>query len=67
MADQDPADRSLPIEISSVVSTLETLTRELTKNLSARESQQVIATLCDRLSRFPGDQRSPDRPFSSTR
>jgi hypothetical protein len=67
MPDQDPADRSLPIELSSVVTTLETLTREMTKNLSVRESREVITTLCDRLQRYRDDQRSPDRPFSTLR
>ena len=67
MAEEDLADRSLPIELSSVVSTLETLTHELTKNLTERESRQVITALCERLARLGGDQRSPNRPFSSRR
>ena len=67
MAEKDAAEHSLPIELSSLVSTLETLTHELTKNLTERESHQVITNLCERLARSPGDQRSPDRPFSGRR
>lgn len=67
MAEEDLDDRSLPIELSSLVSTLETLTHELTKNLTERESRQVITNLCERLARAPNDQRSPDRPFSNRR
>lgn len=64
MPDESPARRTLPIELSSVVSSLETLTRELTKKLSEEETIEVISDLCERLRAIPGDKRGPDRPFT---
>lgn len=64
MADEKPASRILPVELSSVVTALEAVTRELTKKLSREETQEVITDLCERLQSLPGEQRSPNRPFS---
>ena len=63
MSDQDPARRTLPIELSSIVATLETVTRELTKKLSKEETAEVVADLCERLRLIPDDRRGPERPF----
>ena len=65
MADEKPAGPILPVELSSVVTALEAVTRELTKKLSREETEQVITDLCERLRSLPGDeQRGPNRPFS---
>ena len=64
MADENPASRILPIELSSVVTSLETITRELTKKLSHEQVTEVITELCERLRRIPDDKRGPNRPFT---
>jgi hypothetical protein len=60
----EPIPRVLPIELSSVVTTLETVTRELTKKLSRDEVTEVISDLCERLRAIPDEKRGPNRPFS---
>jgi len=64
VADENSARRILPIELSSVVTSLVTLTRELTKKLSREELIEVVADLCERLSALPDDKRGPNRPFA---
>jgi len=64
MADENPARPKLPIELSSVVTSLETLTRELTKNLNRDQAVAVISDLCERLRAMPDEKRGPNRPFS---
>jgi hypothetical protein len=64
MTDENPASR-LPVELSSVVTALEAVTRELTKKLSREEAEAVVTDLCERLQHLPEDeQRGPNRPFS---
>ena len=62
--EDEPARRVLPIELSSVVTTLETVTRELTKKLSRDEVTEVISELCERLRAIPDEKRGPNRPFT---
>ena len=62
--EKNPARSSLPIELSSIVSSLETVTRELTRKLSSAETEDVIADLCERLKRIPEDRRGAERPFT---
>ncbi len=64
MAHEETNRRVLPIELSSVVTTLVVLTRELTKKLSRDEASEVIARLCDELRALPNEKRGPDRPFT---
>jgi hypothetical protein len=64
VADDKPARRILPIELSSVVSSLVTVTRELTKKLSHDEAAEVVAELCEQLRALPDEKRGPNRPFS---
>lgn len=64
VADETPVPRILPIELSSVVTTLETLTRELTKHLKKEEVTAVVSELCERLSTMADEKRGPNRPFS---
>lgn len=64
MTDHQPARPILPIELSSIVVSLETLTRELTRKLSADEMTAVISELCERLRTIPDDKRGPNRPFT---
>jgi hypothetical protein len=64
VAEENSARRILPIELSSVVSSLITLTRELTKKLSREELIEVIADLRERLSALPDERRGPDRAFA---
>lgn len=64
MADEIPVPRILPIELSSVVTTLETLTRELTKQLNKEEVTAVVSELCERLRKIQDEKRGPNRPFS---
>ena len=64
MAEEKPARRILPIELSSVVSSLVTVTRELTKKLSKDEVAEVITELCEQLRALPDEKRGPNRPFS---
>ncbi len=59
-----PERRTLPIELSSIVTTLETLTQELTKKLSGDEVRLVVTELCERLREIADDQRGPNRPFT---
>ena len=59
--------RVLPIELSSIVVTLETLTRELTKKLTVEEAREVVSELCARLLAIADEKRSPDRPFTPPR
>jgi hypothetical protein len=60
----DPARDELPIELSSVVSALESVARELTKGLSREEMTRVVAELGPRLESLIQEQRGPNRPFS---
>lgn len=64
MSDDETARRILPIELSSIVTSLTTVTRELTKKLSHDEAVEVISALCEELRRIPDDKRGPNRPFS---
>lgn len=64
MADEKPARRVLPIELSSVVTSLVTVTRELTKKLSREEAVEVIDELCEQLRGIPDEKRGPNRPFT---
>ncbi len=64
MAEEKPARRILPIELSSVVYSLVTVTRELTKKLSHEEVTEVITELCEQLRAIPDEKRGPNRPFS---
>jgi hypothetical protein len=61
---ENVAPRILPIELSSVVTSLETVTRELTKKLSHEEITEVVTELCERLRRIPEEKRGPNRPFT---
>ncbi|HEX6100082.1 MAG TPA: hypothetical protein VF432_27465 [Thermoanaerobaculia bacterium] len=63
MADE-PARRVIPIELSSVITSLETITRELTKKLSSDEVAEVVSELCERLRAISQEKRGPDRPFT---
>ena len=47
-----------------MVTTLETVTRELTKKLNRDEVTEVISELCERLRAIPDEKRGPNRPFS---
>lgn len=62
VADENTAP--LPIEISSVVTSLEIVTRELTKKLTHEQTMEVVNALCERLRLIPDDKRGPNRPFS---
>ena len=64
MADENPARRILPIELSSVVTSIVTVTRELTKKLNHDEAAVVISELCEQLRGLPDEKRGPNRPFS---
>jgi hypothetical protein len=64
VADQTPARRTLPIELSSVVTSLVIVTRELTKKLSHDEAVEVISELCEQLRAIPDEKRGPNRPFT---
>ena len=64
MTDPVSARRILPIELSSVVTSLVTVTRELTKKLSREEVTEVVSELCEQLRALPDEKRGPDRPFS---
>ena len=62
---QDPQHSLiLPIELSSLVTALESVTRELMKKLNRDDVTLVIKELCARLLLIPGEQRGPNRPFS---
>ena len=64
MTDDKPARRILPIELSSVVTSLVTITRELTKKLNHEEASEVVSELCEQLRAIADEKRGPDRPFS---
>lgn len=64
MADEIPARLPLPIELSSVVVSLVTITRELTKNLNKDDATRVIVELCEQLQALPHEKRGPNRPFT---
>ena len=64
MANEKPARRDLPIELSSIVTSLVTVTRELTKKLSQDEAAAVVSELCEQLRELPEEKRGPNRPFS---
>jgi hypothetical protein len=64
MADDRPARRILPIELSSVVTSLVMITRELTRKLSREEAVEVVSELCEQLRALPNEKRGPNRPFS---
>ena len=63
MADKNSVRRDLPIDLSSIVTSVETITRELTRKLSHQELTDVIAGLCERLRRIP-DERNRPKPLS---
>ena len=46
------------------MSSLVTLTCELTKKLSREELTEVVSELCERLRALPDEKRGPNRPFS---
>jgi hypothetical protein len=64
MADEIPARRTLPIELSSVVTSLVIVARELTKKLNREEATEVITELCEQLRAIPDEKRGPNRPFT---
>jgi hypothetical protein len=64
VADENPARRILPIELSSVVTSLVTVTRELTKKLSNDQVSEVVSELCEQLRALANEKRGPNRPFS---
>lgn len=64
VADQNPSRCILPIELSSVVTSLVTVTRELTKKLSHEEVTEVVSELCEQLRTLAEEKRGPNRPFS---
>lgn len=64
MADDQPARRILPIELSSVVTSLVNVTRELTRKLSHEEATLVVSELCEQLRAIADEKRGPNRPFS---
>jgi hypothetical protein len=64
VADEKPDRRVLPIELSSVVTSLVIVARELTKKLSREEATEVISELCEQLRAIPDEKRGPNRPFS---
>lgn len=66
VADEKPARRILPIELSSVVTSLVIVTRELTKKLSHDEVTEVITELCEQLRGIPDEKRGPNRPFTQS-
>jgi len=49
VADEKTARRILPIELSSVVTSLVLVARELTKKLSRDEATAVVSELCEQL------------------
>lgn len=64
VTDDKPARRTLPIELSSVVTSLVTITRELAKKLSQEEAAEVVSELCEQLRAIVDEKRGPNRPFS---
>lgn len=64
MAEDQPARSSLPIELSSIVTSLESVTRELIKKLDRDEANAVVAELCERLRVMADEKRGPNRPFT---
>jgi hypothetical protein len=64
VTDKKTARRILPIELSSVVTSLVLVARELTKKLSRDEATEVVSELCEQLRAIPDEKRGPDRPFA---
>jgi len=64
VANEKTVRRILPIELSSVVTSLVLVARELTKKLSRDEATEVVSELCEQLRAIPDEKRSPDRPFT---
>jgi hypothetical protein len=64
VADDKTERRILPIELSSVVTSLVIVTRELTKKLNHDEAAEVISELCEQLRALPDEKRGPNRPFT---
>jgi hypothetical protein len=64
VADEKTARRILPIELSSVVTSLVLIARELTKKLSRDEATAVVSELCEQLRAIPDEKRGPGRPFT---
>lgn len=64
MTEDQNARRILPIELSSIVTSLETVTRELTKKLNRDETIEVVSALCEKLRALADDKRGPNRPFT---
>jgi len=61
---EEPARRVLPIELSSVVTSLVLVARELTRKLNHDQATEVITELCEQLRALPGEKRGPNRPFT---
>lgn len=61
---QSERDGDLPVELSSIVATLDVLTHELTKTLSQEQTREVVKALCAKLLLIADDRRLPDRPFT---
>jgi len=59
MPEEGTARRILPIELSSVVTSLVTVTRELTKKLSHEEVTVVVFELCEQLRLMAEEKRPP--------
>jgi hypothetical protein len=64
VAEDNPVPRILPIELSSIVTSLVTVARELTKKLNKEEATEVVTSLCEQLREIPNDKRGPNRPFT---
>lgn len=64
VAEDEPARSNLPIELSSIVTSLENVTRELIRKLNREEAIAVVSELCDRLRLIPDEKRGPNRPFT---
>ncbi len=46
------------------MTSLVTVTRELTKKLSHDEATEVVSELCEQLRAIPDEKRGPNRPFT---
>jgi hypothetical protein len=64
VAEEKPERPTLPIELSSIVTSLVSVARELTKKLSREEAIQVVSELCEQLRGIPDEKRGPNRPFT---
>jgi hypothetical protein len=64
VADEKTARRILPIELSSVVTSLVLVARALIAKLSRDEATEVVTELCEQLRALPDEKRGPNRPFT---